>query len=47
MTKKAGITEFLTKPLVKREVAETVRRALNSRSFVPSQQKKRQCRKTN
>jgi PAS domain S-box-containing protein len=33
--KKAGITEFLTKPLVKREVAETVRRALDSRSLVP------------
>ena len=30
MAKKAGIILFLTKPLVKREVAETIRRALDS-----------------
>ncbi len=32
MAKKAGITQFLAKPLVRQEVAETIRRALDSAS---------------
>jgi FixJ family two-component response regulator len=30
--KKAGIREFMMKPIVKREVAKTIRRVLDSRS---------------